>query len=52
MRIKISRKEAKETIYWLNLILTDENMNDEKKKLIDEAGQLRKIFSTILMKVQ
>lgn len=52
MRIKISRKEAKETIYWLNLIFADERMNDEKTKLIEEAGQLRKIFSSILMKVQ
>jgi len=52
MRIKISRKEAKETIYWLNLILADKNMDGEKKLLINEAEQLRKIFSSILIKVQ
>jgi four helix bundle protein len=52
MRIKISRKEAKETIYWLNLILSEESVSTQKEKLKDEAEQLRKILSSILMKVQ
>lgn len=41
-RLKISRKEAKESIYWLRLI-TETNSQDYKKKgnqLIDEAIEL------------
>jgi len=49
MRIKICRKEAKESIYWLKLteIKTPES---ERKALIDEATQLVKIFSSIVEK--
>ncbi|MBO6793114.1 MAG: four helix bundle protein [Balneolaceae bacterium] len=51
-RIKIARKEAKESRYWLNLI--DDNssleLNNERLALIDEATQLLKIFSSILVK--
>lgn len=52
MRIKISRKEAKESEYFLKLInetntLTNE---DETKKLIQEANELKRIFSSILEK--
>lgn len=47
MRIKICRKEAKESIYWLNLI---ENKSSEKEKLITEATELLKIFSAIISK--
>ena len=52
MRIKISRKEAKESEYFLKLInetntLTNE---DEAKKLIQEANELKRIFSSILEK--
>ena len=51
-RIKISRKEAKETIYWLRLI-RDTNDNIDKEmidKLIGEVTELRKILSAILIK--
>jgi len=49
MRIKISRKEAKESEYWLKLIHeTNELKNaDEAKSLILEANELKKIFSAI-----
>ena len=53
-RLKISRKEAKESIYWLRLI-TETNSQDYKKKgnqLIDEAIELKKIFSTIIEKTE
>ncbi|HET7098626.1 MAG TPA: four helix bundle protein [Patescibacteria group bacterium] len=52
MRIKISRKESKETIYWLKLIDTLENLDLEKlrQELIDEATQLMKILSSIMRK--
>lgn len=52
MRIKISRKEAKESEYWLNLINeTNELQNkEEAKRLIQEAIELKKIFSSIVEK--
>jgi len=51
-RIKISRKEAKETIYWLNLVDIGENNNLKKEKngLINEATELMKIFGSIVEK--
>jgi four helix bundle protein len=51
-RLKISRKEAKESIYWLNLLkeMNDNSMNDEIEALISEAIELRKIFSSIINK--
>lgn len=52
MRIKISRKEAKESAYWLRLIHeTNHLMNDpEIKTLKQEAIELKKILSSILEK--
>lgn len=52
-RIRISRKEAKECMHFLGLIevFGDNKMEAEKSFLIDEAGQLRKIFSAILKKL-
>ena len=44
MRVKISRKEAKESQYWLELIETE-----DKEKLMSEIIELRKIFSAILV---
>lgn len=49
MRVRIARKEAKETLYWLELIL--ENNNDFQEKigsLVDECGQLVRILSSII----
>lgn len=48
MRIKISKKEAKESIYWLEL--TQPLNNGRKVQLIAEATQLMKIFGAILEK--
>lgn len=52
MRIKICRKEAKETAYWLRLLVdTNDNMiTKEGLILFDEAIELKKIFSKILQK--
>jgi four helix bundle protein len=52
MRIKICRKEAKESAYWLRLINETNNLknSDEAKKMIQEANELKKIFSSILQK--
>jgi four helix bundle protein len=52
MRIKICRKEAKESAYGLGLIVEtkDEKYKQEGKKLSNEATELKKIFSPILVK--
>lgn len=47
MRIKICRKEAKESIYWLKLLDID---SKEKDALIKESTELLKIFSAIVSK--
>lgn len=51
MRVMISRKEAKETEYWLELIQTNSSiLEKEKFKLMDECIQLKKIFGSIVVK--
>ena len=52
MRIKISRKEAKESSYWLRLVYeaNDLKNSDNAQSLIKEAIELIKIFSSILVK--
>ncbi len=50
MRIKICRKEAKESTLWLRLIIeTNESKNQQEgRKHLQEATELKKIFSSIL----
>ena len=52
MRIKISRKEAKECIFWLKLLneTNDQINNVENDSLINEAIELKKILSSIIEK--
>jgi four helix bundle protein len=51
MRIKICRKEAKETIYWLRLVdIKDEKVIKQGTMLRNEATELMKIFGAILEK--
>lgn len=50
MRIKISKKEAKESILWLRLSRPDENKEIEKSYLIQEATELMKILGAILQR--
>lgn len=51
MRIKISRKEAKESAYWLRLIELNSSENESRReRLIAEATELLKIFNTIVVK--
>ena len=54
MRIKICRKEAKESAYWLRLIqeTNDSVSKDKLSQLMIEANELKKIFSAILSKAQ
>lgn len=50
MRIKISRKEAKESRYWLRLVdmYGDDRLEKRRDELIQEATELASIFSSIL----
>ena len=49
MRVKISKKEAKEVRYWLILSEPNEKEGEkEKDLLIKEATELMKIFGSIL----
>jgi four helix bundle protein len=52
MRIKISRKEAKESAYWLRLTNETNILDnaDDAQSLMQEANELKKIFSSILEK--
>ena len=52
MRVKISRKEAKESEYWLRLIKeTNELENEiEVSRLLQESIELKKILSSIITK--
>ena len=50
MRIKISRKEAKESAYWLELTEPKEEQMMDKQNLIKEATELTKIFGSIVEK--
>jgi len=49
---KISRKESKESRYWLRLLDTreDASLDTERAQLIQECTELVKIFSSILGK--
>lgn len=50
-RIKITRKEAKESYYWLDLLLeATPELESEIRKLSIEASELKKIFSSIIDK--
>lgn len=50
LRIRICRKESKETRYWLELVDTGslENLERERAALMQEATELLMIFSSIL----
>ena len=53
-RIKICRKEAKESGYFLRLIDTDDDniIEKERTRLVQEATELTKIFGAILRKTE
>ena len=52
MRIKICRKEAKESRYWLRLIDsgTEPTLQKYRSNLIQEATELTSIFGAIVRK--
>jgi four helix bundle protein len=50
MKIKICRREAKESRYWLRLIDTDGKLEARRAELVSEAEELMKIFGAIVRK--
>lgn len=52
MKIKICRRESKESSYWLRLVITDglKEMEDERNYLRQEAKEFVLIFTAILKK--
>lgn len=53
MRLKISRKEAKETHFWLELIIeANPTLNKRIESLFQESLELKKILSSIITKLQ
>lgn len=51
MRMRICRKEAKETIYWLHLVEAREPVT-ERDRLLSEATELMKICGAIIRNSQ
>jgi four helix bundle protein len=49
-RVKIARKEAKESRYWLQLSEPNQTEATLKTRLVNEANELIKILSSILLK--
>ena len=50
MRVKICRKEAKESCYWLKLVNCSNDLQIEQSCLIQESVELTRIFGAILEK--
>ncbi len=50
MRIKICRKESKESAYWLRLARCAQGKEDEHQKLMQEGTELMKMFGAIITK--
>ena len=53
MRLRIARKEAKETSFWLQLVDVgpNESLHTARDRLVDESEQLVRILSTIISRV-
>jgi len=52
MRLRISRKEAKETRYWLLLVKDNIENDTEREQLATEAKEILMILSAIINKVE
>jgi len=52
MRIKISRKESKESTFWLKLLDIPEKLEKERSALVQESTELMMIFSSIMRKLE
>jgi four helix bundle protein len=52
IKIKICRREAKETCYWLRLLAVDGELEPERQRVSPEAKELMNIFGAILRKCE
>ena len=52
LRIKICRKEAKESRYWLRLLEATDRIRVERDSLVQEAQELMNIFGAIVRKTE
>jgi four helix bundle protein len=53
MRIRICRKEVKESRYWLQLFeIKGQVLEGKRNLLIDESSELLKIFTAIIEKIK
>jgi hypothetical protein len=52
MKIKICRREAKESCYWLRLLDVDSKLEHERQQLSSEARELMNTFGAILRKCE
>lgn len=52
MKIKICRREAKESRYWLALLDAEGELDTNRNLLIAEADELMKIFGAIVRKCE
>ncbi|MEK9137132.1 MAG: four helix bundle protein [Bacteroidota bacterium] len=50
MHVKISRKESKESRFWLQLVICKPEDEAEQLRLIQESTELMKIFGSIVQK--
>ena len=51
MRIKICKKESKESLYWMKLIEVNGSEAEQQRQLLmNETVELMKIFAAILKK--
>jgi four helix bundle protein len=51
MRLRVARKEAKESRYWLYLTAPAPSSEADRSRLINEATELIKILSAIILKL-
>ncbi len=53
MRMKIARKEAKESHFWLELVIeANPEVAERVKDLLQESFELKRILSTIITKLE
>jgi len=50
MKIKICRREANESTYWLRLLDTGDSLANQREQLVAESTELMKIFGAIVRK--
>lgn len=49
LRMKIARKEAKETVYWLKLLIQSNTVSDsDLRTLLNESIELKNILSSMI----